>query len=95
MQVSSYIFQSPYSQPVQIGQPDPTSVKKEEKPQVSPIVNDAAKTTAPQEGKISSLVGSSVSIPLSTLQSTNTQSSVSEFKSLSSVTQAQKVYTQG
>lgn len=94
MQVNSYIFQSPYSQAVQVGQPDPTSVKKEEKPSVAPVMSDTSKSVASQ-GKISSLVGSSVSVPLTTVQSASTQSSVSEFKSLISVTQAQKVYTQG
>lgn len=28
MQVSSYIFQSPYSQPLQVGRPDPVAVKE-------------------------------------------------------------------
>lgn len=93
MQVNSYIFQSPYSQAVQIGQPDPASAKKEDKPSVAPLMSDTSKNVASQ-GKISSLVGSSVSVPLSTVQSASSQSSVSEFKSLISVTQAQKVYMQ-
>lgn len=29
MQVSSYIFQSPYSQPLQVGRPDPAAVKEQ------------------------------------------------------------------
>lgn len=29
MQVNSYIFQSPYSQPLQVGRPDPAAVKEQ------------------------------------------------------------------
>lgn len=94
MQVSSYIFQSPYSQPVQIGQPDPASVKKEDA-SAAPAAVKVTSKTLPQETKVRSLAGSDVSISLNTLQAGNAQSSVSAFKSLSVAAQAVKVYSQG
>lgn len=93
MQVSSYTFKSPYPQAVQVGLPDPTSAKKEDQTQ-APAVSENKKTVL-AEGKVSPTLDSGISISLSTLQSANAQSSVSEFKSLVNVNQAQQAYSQG
>lgn len=92
MQVSSYTFKSPYPQAVQVGQPDLTSAKKEEPTQVPSIAEN--KKTVLSEGKVSPTLDSGVTISLSALESGKSQSSVSEFKSLISVNQAQKAYSQ-
>jgi hypothetical protein len=92
MQVSSYTFKSPYPQAVQVGQPDPSSAKKEDQTQTPSIVENQKPVVA--QGKVSPTLDSGVTIPLSALQSGNSQSSVSEFKSLVSVNQGQKAYSQ-
>ncbi|WP_295054865.1 hypothetical protein [Sulfuricurvum sp.] len=92
MQVSSYTFKSPYPQAVQVGQPDLTSAKKEE-PTQTPSMTENKKTVL-SEGKVSPTLDSGVTISLSALESGKSQSSVSEFKLLTSVNQAQKAYSQ-
>lgn len=92
MQISSYTYQSPYPQPFQIGQPVLATAKNGDQSQ-NPVSNETVKKV-PSEGKASSLTGTTVSIPLGTLESGKAQSSVSEFKSLSTVNQAQQVYSQ-
>lgn len=92
MQVSSYTFKSPYPQAVQVGQPDPSSAKKEDQTQTPSIVENQKPVVS--EGKVSPTLDSGVTISLSALQSGNSQSSVSEFKSLVSVNQGQKAYSQ-
>ncbi|MBV5335267.1 MAG: hypothetical protein JZU49_05620 [Sulfuricurvum sp.] len=91
MQVSSYTFKSPYPQAVQVGQPDPSSAKKEEQTQTPSIVENQKPVVS--QGKVSPTLDSGVTISLSALQSGNSQSSVSEFKSLVSVNQGQKAYS--
>jgi hypothetical protein len=92
MQVSSYTFKSPYPQAVQVGQPDPSSVKNEDQTQTPSILENQKPVVA--QGKVSPTLDSGVSISVSALQNGNSQSSVSEFKSLVSVNQAQKAYSE-
>lgn len=92
MQVTSYMFKSPYPQAIQIGQPDPSSIKKEEKPQNAPILENQKPSVS--EGNINPSAGSSITISLSALQSGNSQSGVSEFKALVNVNQGQKAYSE-
>jgi hypothetical protein len=91
MQISSYTFQSPYPQAVQVGRPDQTSAKQQSQTQDTAIVENQKPTLS--QGKVSPTSGSGITISLSALQSGNSQSSVSEFKSLVSVNQAQKAYS--
>lgn len=91
MQVASYTFQSPYPQPFQVGRPDPASVKKEDTSQ-NPAVTDNQKSTG-GEAKIKPTLDSGISVSLSALEAGNSQKSVSEFKSLTTVNQAQKAYS--
>jgi hypothetical protein len=92
MQVSSYTFQSPYPESVQIGRPDPTSSKKEDQPQELSVSENKKNTLF--QAKINPTLDSGITISMSTLQSGNSQNSVSEFKSLVNVNQAQKAYSQ-
>lgn len=92
MQVTSYMFKSPYPQAIQIGQPDPSSIKKEEKPQNAPILENQKLSVS--EGNINPTARSGITISLSVLQSGNSQSGVSEFKALVNVNQGQKAYSE-
>lgn len=91
MQVTSYTFQTPYPQPFQVGRPDPGSVKKEDNTQ-NPAVTESQKVSG-GEAKVKPTLDSGIFVSLSTLESGNAQKSVSEFKSLSVVNQAQKAYS--
>jgi hypothetical protein len=91
MQVTSYTFQTPYPQAVQIGRPDPASVKKEDNTQ-NPAVTESQNVSG-GEAKIKPTLDSGISVSLSTLESGSAQKSVSEFKSLTTVNQAQKAYS--
>lgn len=90
MQVSSYIFQSPYSQPVQVGHLV-SSKTVEQQPQESTVTEN--KKASLTEGKIAPTTGSGIMVSLGALVDGNGQSGVSAFKSLSSVMQAQKAYS--
>ncbi len=92
MQVSLYTFKSPYPQAVQVGQPDASSAKQESQSE-EPVVTADKKSTV-TEGKVNPTLDSGITISLSGLESGNSQSGVSEFKSLVSVNQGQKAYTQ-
>ena len=92
MQVSSYTFKSPYPQAVQIGQPDPSSMKKEE-PSQNTATLENQKSSA-NVGKVNPTSGSGITISLSTLQSGNAQSGVADFKALVNVNQGQKAYSE-
>ena len=92
MQVTSYTFKSPYPQAIQIGQPDPSSAKKEDSSQSAPALENQKSTVS--EGKVNPTSGSGITISLSALQSGNSQSGVSEFKALVNVNQGQKAYSE-
>ena len=93
MNVSSYIFQSPYSQPFQVGRPDPSSSKTEEKREENTIL-EPQKQSNLADGKLKPTMGEGVNISLSVLQSANEQRGVSEFKSLVNVNQGLKAYSE-
>lgn len=92
MQVTSYTFKSPYPQAIQIGQPDPSSAKKEDSSQSAPALENQKSSVS--EGKVNPTSGSGITISLSTLQSGNSQSGVSEFKALVNANQGQKAYSE-
>ncbi|ADR33449.1 hypothetical protein Sulku_0783 [Sulfuricurvum kujiense DSM 16994] len=91
MQVTSYTFQTPYPQPFQVGRPDPASTKKEDSTQNTGAVENQKVSVG--EAKIKPTLDSGIYVSLSTLESGSSQKGVSEFKSLSSVNQAQKAYS--
>lgn len=92
MQVTSYTFQTPYPQQVQVGRPDPASTKEEDKVQ-NPAVAESQKKES-SEGKIKPTLNSGITVSLGALEAGNSQKSVSEFKSLVSINQGQKAYAQ-
>jgi hypothetical protein len=92
MQVNSYVFKSPYPQAVQVGQRDPSSEKKEDQSQALSTVENQKRPVS--EGKVNPTLNSGITVSVSALQSGNAQNSVSEFKSLMSINQGQKVYSQ-
>lgn len=91
MQVTSYTFQTPYPQPFQVGRPDPSSMKKEDSTQ-NPGVTESQKNVT-GDAQIKPTLHSGITVSLSALEAGSSQQSVSEFKSLSTVTQAQKAYS--
>jgi len=91
MQISSYIFQSPYSQPVQVGHLVSSKAVEQQQPQESPVVENKKASLA--EAKIAPTTGSGITVSLGTLADGNAQSGVTAFKSLSIVNQAQKAYS--
>lgn len=91
MQINSYTFQSPYSQPFQIGRPDPSSSKEN---QVTNTLADSKEKNQVADAKLSPTKQTNISIPISALTNNNTQNEVSMFQLLSSSIQAQKAYTQ-
>lgn len=93
MTVSSYLFQSPYASPVQVGRPDP-SVSQKEQPQSTPeiVQQSPDKKQLPAESMINPTLGGGVSLNLTALQG-SAQSSASDFKALNNANQAQKAYT--
>lgn len=91
MQINSYVFQSPYSQPVQVGHLVSSKAVEQQQPQESPVTENKKENLA--EGKIAPTTGSGITVSLGTLADGNAQSGVSAFKSLSIVNQAQKAYS--
>ena len=92
MNVNSYIFQSPYSSPVQVGRPDPAAKKDESQSMQKNIATQSLqKEKLPVESSVKPTLNSGVSINLTALGG-NAQTTVAGFKSLSAVNQAQKAY---
>lgn len=93
MQVTSYTFRTPYPQHVQVGLPDPASIKEEDKVQ-NPVVAAESQNKESSEGKIKPTLNSGIVVSLGALEAGNSQKSVSEFKSLVSIDQGKKAYAQ-
>ncbi|MDO9208423.1 MAG: hypothetical protein Q7T91_09235 [Sulfuricurvum sp.] len=91
MQINSYVFQSPYSQPVQVGHLVSSKADTQQQSQESPVVEN--KKASLTEGKIAPTLGAGITVSVGTVAEGNAQSDVSAFKSLVAVTQAQKAYS--
>lgn len=87
MYVSSYIFQSPYSQPVQVGRPDPTMVKEQAEEQKAQNNQQQSGSTSLADSQakagLSELAIKSVSMYQKEGTTSATQLSVEEFMSFS------------
>lgn len=92
MTVASYLFQSPYSSPVQVGRPDPAAQTKKSQITEGGLQVSSQKQQPPAESTLNPTLDSGVKINLTALEG-NAKTSVSEFKSLSVVNQAQKAYS--
>lgn len=91
MTVASYLFQSPYSSPVQVGRVDPASQTKEPQAAQESLQVSSQKQQLPAESAAKPTLGGGTPVNLTALQG-NAQTTASDFKSLSTVNQAQKAY---
>lgn len=92
MTVASYLFQSPYSSPVQVGRVDPASQSKESQGTQESLQVSTKNEKVPVESTVKPTLGVGIPINLTALQG-NAQRTASDFKSLSAANQAQKAYT--
>ncbi len=95
MNVTSYVFQSPYPQPVQFGQPDPVA-KAQEQMQESSQEFSSAPTPTQQEaegflGSITASAAPSVNVAASTSDS-GVSSALSDFSTANAQVQAASAY---
>lgn len=95
MNVSSYIFQSPYPSPIQIGRPDPSAtVEEEPKKAVAELSEKSAKPQPSADAYVAQATnsGASVNVAASSTDS-GVSSSLNEFTTLNTQTQAADAYT--
>ncbi len=94
MKVNSYVFQSPYPSPIQVGRPDPQAQTQENtNADVNAIAdagNQSKRDAQSYKAQISS--GSSVNVAASTTDS-KVNSSLGEFTTLNAQTQASEAYS--
>jgi hypothetical protein len=95
MNISSYIFQSPYPSPIQVGRPDPQAEKQEvESKPVETLTQTTNKVQPSAEAYVAQATGSgsSVNVAASSTDS-GVSSSLGEFTSLNNKSQAAEAYT--
>ncbi len=90
MTVSSYLFQSPYSQPVQMGRPDPMA--KEQKVDTSQNPVQDVKSTAPEQVKLKQTLDTGATISVTALAGSEGQKAADTFKTVNTKIQAQSAY---
>jgi hypothetical protein len=96
MQVASYVFQSPYPQPVQYGRPDPVAEAQQQQSENSEALGTTPNATQ-QEAEsyqytATSKTGSSVNVAASS-GDTGVSSSLEAFSSANSQAQAVTAYS--
>ena len=95
MNISSYIFQSPYPSPIQVGRPDPQAEQQEvESKPVETLAQTTAKVQPNSDAYVAQATGSgsSVNVAASSTDS-SMSSSLGEFTSLNNKSQAAEAYT--
>lgn len=95
MNISSYIFQSPYPSPIQVGRPDPQAEKEEAGTKPAETLAQTNKKAQPgAEAYVAQKTGS-VSFVNVVASSTDSgvSSSLGEFTSLNNKSQAAEAYT--
>jgi len=95
MNISSYIFQSPYPSPIQVGRPDPQAEKQEvESKPVETLTQTTNKAQPNAEAYVAQATssGASVNVAASSTDS-GVKSSLGEFTSLNNKSQATEAYT--
>ncbi|MFY9142401.1 hypothetical protein [Sulfuricurvum sp.] len=90
MTVASYLFQSPYSSPVQIGRKDPLA--KEEVTSDTPQNAVKEKASVPQETKANPALSNKSSISLTAFSGTEGKAAADTFNAVNTKVQAQSVY---
>ncbi len=94
MKVNSYIFQSPYPSPIQVGRPDPQAQTQENSNTSVDAIADAGNQSKRDAQVYKSQVssGSSVNVAASSTD-TKVNSSLGEFTTLNAKTQASEAYS--
>jgi len=90
MTVQTYLFQSPYPQPFQVGRADPSSAEKQESPAVAETPKEPVKNL--EKAQLSVTSGNSFSINMGSLQQISSQSGIGDMQSMNRQVQAQKAY---
>jgi len=91
MTVSSYLFQSPYSQPVQIGRPDPSAQAQKTDSATQSLAKET-KVSAPAQAEVKPTQESGVSINLTALSGSEGQKAANIFNAANTKVQAQSAY---
>lgn len=93
MTVQSYLFQSPYSQPFQVGRPDPAQ-KSETNEQSSAMAETQKASPKSVNAQIAPTSGSGFSIDMGSLQQIGTSQGVQETQAMSRLAQARNAYAE-
>ena len=95
MNIPSYIFQSPYPSPIQVGRPDSQAEKQEvESKPVETLAQSSKKTNPGAQAYVAQATGSGASVNVAASSTDNgVSSSLGEFTSLNNKSQATEAYT--
>ena len=95
MNISSYIFQSPYPSPIQVGRPDPQAEQQEVESKPAETLSQTTKKTQPgAEAYVAQATNSGASVNVAASSTDNgLSSSLGEFTSLNNKSQAAEAYT--
>lgn len=95
MNIPSYIFQSPYPSPIQVGRPDPQAEQKEVESKPVETLSQTTKKTQPgAEAYVAQATGSGASVNVAASSTdSGLSSSLGEFTSLNNKSQAAEAYT--
>ena len=95
MNIPSYIFQSPYPSPIQVGRPDPLAQKAEEESKPVETLAQATNKAQPNaDAYLAQVTGSKPSVNVAASSTDNSvSSSLGNFISLNNKTQAAEAYS--
>jgi hypothetical protein len=91
MTVSSYLFQSPYSQPVQMGRPDPLAQVQKTDTATQNLAKET-KVAVPAQSEVKPTLETGVSINLAALSGSDGQKAANVFNAANTKVQAQSAY---
>jgi len=91
MTVSSYLFQSPYTQPVQMGRPDPSAQAQKTDSAIQNLVKET-KVAALAQTEVKPTQETGVSINLTALSGSEGQKAANVFNAENTKVQAQNAY---
>ncbi|MDD5052698.1 MAG: hypothetical protein PHO27_08235 [Sulfuricurvum sp.] len=90
MTVSSYVYQSPYSSPMQIGRPDPLSKSSEDVKSIQSLSKD--QSVLPQKSPLTPTLSSNNTINISALSGSQGVQAANAFNAANTKVQAQNAY---
>ena len=91
MTVNSYLFQSPYSQPVQVGRPDPLAQVQKTDTAAQNLAKET-KVAVPAQSEVKPTLETGVSINLAALSGSDGQKAANVFNAANTKVQAQSAY---